>query len=402
MLEGGRYSLLACIDVYSRRVKFLVSKTSNSLGITNLLRQCFLEWGIPKIIKTDNGKDYISQQIKIVLNEFAIEHRRANPFQGQEKPHVERVFKRFQHDFVEVLPNFIGHNVPERKALQSIKSFEDRLFGNKEPLLMKPQSFQSFCNWWCNAKYMNVPHYGLNMKTPQSMLEGFTPKLPQGEQIHKLTLLLEPLAGLRTIVKKGIRVENTFYWNPALAMYMGEEVVVRVDRFDMGKVYVFDKKHNFITEAVNYKLLGANKMAFIQAGKAVQNKAIKEVKQKTKKLIKKAKQLNYTEPIQIDLEEAIEEAKNKALLNGNVVEEYQEPLQTIQQEADEGEQRYQKAKKLEAKLAKGEEVKDLEWLKKYQNHHEYKGKEERNSLKLKEFEDSLQRPIKFNNTTRRI
>lgn len=159
--------ILACIDVYSRRVKFLVNKTSNSLGITSLLRACMLEWGIPKAIKTDNGRDYVSQQIRIVLNEFGIEHKLANPFQGQEKTHVERVFKRFQHDFVEALPNYVGRNVAERKALQSIKSFEDRLFGKEAVLYMQAQSFQGFCNWWIEEQYMNVPHHGIEKKKHQ-------------------------------------------------------------------------------------------------------------------------------------------------------------------------------------------------------------------------------------------
>lgn len=367
MLEGGRHMIVACIDVYSRRVKFLVSKTSNSLAVTSLLRACMIEWGIPKAIKTDNGKDYTSQQIKIVLNEFGIEHKLANPFSGQEKPHVERVFKRFQHDFVECLPNYVGHNVAERKALQSIKSFEDRLFGKEETLFMTSKQFQNFCSWWIETQYMNVAHHGLKMKTPASRLEGFTPKLPVGEQIHKLNLLLEPLAGLRTIVKKGIRVENTFYWDSPLAMYVGEQVQVRVDRFDMGKIYTFDQQGVFICEAFNYELLGRDKIAFIQDSKLVEKQAIKMVKEKTRRLIRKTKNLEYIEPIQIDLEEAIASVDKN---NGNYV-----GCKVEQQEVDEGENRYKKAKELEIKLAKGEKVEELSWLLNYQNHPEYKTKE---------------------------
>ena len=322
MLKDGRVMILGCIDVHSRRVKYLVSKTSNSLGVTALLRACILEWGVPKIVKTDNGKEYISQQIGIVLGKLGIEHRRARAFQGQEKPHIERLFGRFQHGLLTMLPNYIGSNVAERKALQSIKTFAERLFGKNEvevePFLTA-NMFQNFCNWWIAEKYMHVQHHGLNMETPASIIEGFTPKLATPEQVHELTLSLEPLAGLRTIVKKGVRVENTFFFNPNLAMYVGEQVMVRVDRFDMGKIYVFDRQHNFICEAVNYSLLGADKQAFIQAGKEIQNKFVKEVKQKTKKLINKSKLLNYIEPIQIDIEEAIVEANKKDLLNGNEI-----------------------------------------------------------------------------------
>lgn len=44
----------------------------------------------------------------------------------------------------------------------------------------------------------------------------------RGEEINKLNMLLEPLAGTRTIAKKGIRVENTNYFNPILGAYLGE------------------------------------------------------------------------------------------------------------------------------------------------------------------------------------
>ncbi len=157
-----------------------------------------------------------------------------------------------------------------------------------------------------------MPHLGINNATPESRLEGFIPNLPKGEQIHKLNLLLESLAGLRTIVKKGIRVENTFYFNPSLAVYVGEEVQVRVD---MGKIYVFDKGNTFVCEAVNYELLGKDKQEFIKQSKQIQNQVLRVTKEKTRRLINKAKgKLDYLEPIRIDLEEGIGDVRKSEVL----------------------------------------------------------------------------------------
>lgn len=321
MTDDGRVTIIGCIDVFTRRTKFYIQKTSDSLGITTLLRQCILDWGVPKIIKTDNGKDYTSRQIRIVTDKLKIQHRLCTPFQGWEKPHIERVFGHLQHGLLEAHENYIGHNVATRKALLD---------------------------------------YAID--------NGFKAVLPNS--IRDLDLLLEDLKGLRIIGKKGIRVDHANYFELTLAYNMGEQVYVRVDRFDMGKVYVFDKAHNFMVEAINYELLGEDKLAFIAKSKAVEKQVIKVAKKKVKQLTSKTKQLQGVIEIQFD-------AKEDTKVTTAVFEQKTQSIKQVdtgeglaKQEAD---KRFNEAKELEIKLENGEEIskKAKADLKAYQTTREY-------------------------------
>ena len=85
------------IDVYSRRLRYLVSKTSKATAIVALLRHCIIDWGVPETLKIDNGKDYKSAHVTRVLDGLEVNRVYCTPFQGQEKPHIERSFHTFLH-----------------------------------------------------------------------------------------------------------------------------------------------------------------------------------------------------------------------------------------------------------------------------------------------------------------
>ncbi|MEA1989013.1 MAG: DNA-binding protein, partial [Pseudomonadota bacterium] len=102
MLSDGRYNLIGAIDVYSRRVKLLVSKSSTAASVSKLMRDCLLEWGVPDKVKTDNGADYVSLQIKTAFQSLGIEQDISAPFSPWEKPHIERFFRTFSHGLLEI------------------------------------------------------------------------------------------------------------------------------------------------------------------------------------------------------------------------------------------------------------------------------------------------------------
>ena len=56
----SRHIIVACIDVYTRRVKFLVSRSSSSAAVAALARLCLLDWGQAEEWGTDNGADYVA------------------------------------------------------------------------------------------------------------------------------------------------------------------------------------------------------------------------------------------------------------------------------------------------------------------------------------------------------
>lgn len=63
----GRYSLIGVLDVYSRRARVLVRPTSRSTAIAAALRRALLDWGVPEVVRTDEGKDYVSRHIRRCL-----------------------------------------------------------------------------------------------------------------------------------------------------------------------------------------------------------------------------------------------------------------------------------------------------------------------------------------------
>jgi hypothetical protein len=64
MLEDGCYQLIGCIDVYSRRLELLVVPKSKAFAIGTLLRQCLLDWRLPEVVKTDNGRNYMANYLQ--------------------------------------------------------------------------------------------------------------------------------------------------------------------------------------------------------------------------------------------------------------------------------------------------------------------------------------------------
>ena len=61
--DNKRHVIVGCISVYTRRLKFHVSRSSSSMAVASLLKKAIIDWGVPEIIVTDNGSDYVSKHI---------------------------------------------------------------------------------------------------------------------------------------------------------------------------------------------------------------------------------------------------------------------------------------------------------------------------------------------------
>lgn len=185
----------------------LVSNSSNSQAVTSITRACLLEWGVPEEVKTDNGADYASKHMRRVFESLEIKQIFCQPFTPEGKPHIERVFKTFSHDVLEMLPGYIGHNVSDRKNIEARKSFADHIMGkakNRTAEYLSTEQLQEFCDNWVRNYYMQEPHRGLNGKTPQSMIDNYDGEVRRIGNERALDILLSPTSGdgLRTVTKK--------------------------------------------------------------------------------------------------------------------------------------------------------------------------------------------------------
>ncbi|MBF0368562.1 MAG: DDE-type integrase/transposase/recombinase [Magnetococcales bacterium] len=285
--DGKRHQIIGVIDIYTRRVKFHVSRVSKSTAITSLIRRAILDWGVPEEIKTDNGQDYVAKHTVRVLEDLKIKQSLCEPFSPWMKPHIERVFRTFSHGIVELLPGFIGHNVADRKAIESRRSFANRLMSRKrdgEPeaveIRLTPAELQEKCDAWCENTYHQGARKGLHGKTPFQKAAEWKSPIKQIENERALDLLLfQAPKGkeTRTIQKKGIHADGRCFVAAELwGRPEEEEVRVLLDETDMGRAYVFTLDMEFICLAEDPEWTGVSLKEKAAAAKAIQNRVMKE------------------------------------------------------------------------------------------------------------------------------
>lgn len=291
LADGKRHTLLLIEDAFSRRLKFLVCPTSNAKNLgQGLLRQVILDWGVPELIRTDRGKEFLSSYFLGCLKALEIEHKECNAFSPWEKPLVERAFGTNTRDLLENLSGYCGHSVAERKLIESR--------GHETQIKLTPKELQQLLNDWC-AHYERQPHRGegLEGKSPlQKWAES-----PKGVRSISDERLLDILlaevpgnGGIRTVQKQGIQVGSGFYADDEglWTLKLGQSVRVKLDPLgDAGVIYVFEPEFNgsFLFIATDSRLLGENRQAKAQKAHEVQRLVTGSVK-RLKELAKAAEE----------------------------------------------------------------------------------------------------------------
>lgn len=268
MLIDGRHSIIAVIDVYTRRVRLLVAKSSSSEGICLLLRKTLLSWGTLNengVMRTDNGSDYVSSRVMSICSLLDINVSRSNPYSGWEKPFVERFFRTLSHNMIELLPSYVGHNVADRSVIEARKSFAKRLEEKRKPeadkeiynLAMTQGELQTLLDSWLEAYYHNRKHSSLGMSPNEKYQQArYSPRAVTDDSA--LDLLLNHL-GEATVSKGFIKAGGIKYTAPELAehTWKAQRVSVFLDPNDVGRAYLYKTGDwSERIEAVNAELLG--------------------------------------------------------------------------------------------------------------------------------------------------
>ncbi len=306
LADGRRHAIIGVIDVYSRRLKLRVERTSRSTAIAALLRAAMLDWGVPQAVKTDNGSDYRSKHLTLVFAGLDIHQELCPPFTPQAKPHIERAFGTFSHGLIELAPGFIGHNVAERKAIEARRSFAERMFKkgvDPMTLLMTAEELQAFCDAWCERHYHHEPHSGLGRKTPFQVATEWRGEIRRIGNDRALDILLAEApgdGGWRVVGKKGIAVEGTQFDAVELGPLAGRRVRVKLDEADAGRVYVFDDEGKFVAIAIAPEREGIARKEIAQRKRAHQKRVIAEQRKALKALAREHKTANIVSEIIAD------------------------------------------------------------------------------------------------------
>ena len=278
-LTDGRHTASVVLDVWSRRPKILFSKTPRTETNKLLLRSAVLEWGVCDDAKIDNGTDYVSREMMMFFEEMGIDSSRCNAFSPWEKGHVERFIKTYLHSIMEVLDNFCGHSVADKKVIEARRSFADNMF--KKNAVVKVEmscaEMQRLTDAWVDGTYMMNTHRTLEM-SPFERVASYTGAVKRITSERALDILLaKPAKRMPTITKKGICFDKMEFIHAELPIHAGKLADIRLDPNDMGKIIVYvDGK--FLCIASNAMLEGIDRQEVAAHGKAKQNAFIAEKK----------------------------------------------------------------------------------------------------------------------------
>ncbi|GAP99938.1 DDE-type integrase/transposase/recombinase [Leptolyngbya sp. NIES-2104] len=108
-----RAFVIACVDVFTRRVMLHVTHHSDAEAVCLLIASAILKWGVPDHIRTDHGKEYLSRRVQRFLANLRVETEdlRCLPGHPEQKPFVERFNRTFQHRDLVKNPFFVGRSV---------------------------------------------------------------------------------------------------------------------------------------------------------------------------------------------------------------------------------------------------------------------------------------------------
>jgi len=280
LLQDGRHSIYALVDIYPRRMMVTVTKTPRTAAVLSLIRAAILEWGVPEIIRTDNGSDFISHEFRRALSSLGIHQDITDPFSPEQKGTVERHIGTLQRGLMRLLPGFVGHNVADRKAIEARKSFAARL-GESEAntfvVDLTKEDLQATVSKWIDVKYHHKPHSGLAGKTPFEVMAAWSGPIRRIEDERALDILLAPIAGkdgFRTVTRQGIALDRAHFIHPD--MIPGTQVLCRQDPEDMGRLYVYAADaREFLYIAECPERLGVDPGEAVRAARAAQQDRIR-------------------------------------------------------------------------------------------------------------------------------
>lgn len=274
LCADGRHNIYVCIDVWSRRMLAFVTRTPRSEAVQMLMRAAIIAWGVPEIVKTDRGSDFVARATKRLFHALGIEVETSTAFSPWQKGVVERSIRTFQHDFARTLPGFVGHSVADRKVIEQRKRFAQRLGQDDAKAFavsLTAAELQAEADTWTTMVYAHREHGGIGRATPFERAATYQGPIRSVDASALNILLMQAPGGdgIRTVGKQGVRIEGFHYLSPSVVV--GARVFVRMDPADMGRAYLFDEAGSeFLGLATCPELAGEDRAALVAEVTAAQ------------------------------------------------------------------------------------------------------------------------------------
>ena len=272
-----RYTIIALIDTYSGVATFHISETENSLAIARAVAKYIVRYGKPKVIKGDNGKAFKSEYMREVLGALEIEYKAVRAYSGWLKPYVERNFRALQHSFSANLAGFIGHNISQRQAIEFFRSKKERRLkrGYKTNLmsLKNLNEVQELMDMYAE-KFLNTRYLE---RLGTTCAAAYSAKVDDAVYMNALSISARlGKRELKHVHKKGVSVDNVWYYN--LAMFDYERVFVNQNVNNINECFVWSENNEFIGVASTLDLELGVSAEEARTTQKLFNKRLKETK----------------------------------------------------------------------------------------------------------------------------
>ncbi len=273
--EGNqiRPDILAIKDCYSGRCVANLAIKSNTLAIIRLLWKAIETLGVPKMIKGDNGRDYVSSQFQNLCKNLGIKYIKATAYDGSEKGMIERGFRTLQHSYMRVLVGFIGHNVSHRQKIEQQTAKKHRKAKDEFGNMVKTQTPSSELLSWDEfddklQEAIFLWEVDKKRRRGESPIELWN-SCPKKKVTMDYENFLIYAGGVekRTVQKEGINFDGRKYISPFIGKLRGQKVYVSENIDNISEIFVFDDKGNYLGKCIDASISPMSKEDFIKAKK---------------------------------------------------------------------------------------------------------------------------------------
>ncbi|MCB2192672.1 MAG: DDE-type integrase/transposase/recombinase [Deltaproteobacteria bacterium] len=235
--DGRRCTLIAVVDVWTRRPVFGVVERGGGYPIAQTFFKAFKQMGIPREVIVDLGKDYQSKQVQALFMDLGIKAPRIPGYSPELKPHAEIAF-HLVSDLLRTLTGYTGNRLSKRPEVIQTKFTLNELQDLVDKWVQDFESHHVVSTIGCTPRE----------RWEKAIDEGWRPKVAPLDQLF---LLLKP-AEPRSVAQGRIHYNRGLY-TAAELLYLepSDRVWVRPDPEDADMVYVFDQVGEFICIATD-------------------------------------------------------------------------------------------------------------------------------------------------------
>ncbi|XP_055590265.1 uncharacterized protein K02A2.6-like [Uranotaenia lowii] len=131
-VEGFYY--LVVVDSFTKWPEILQTRSPTSSTTIAFLRECFARFGIPTLIVTDNGSQFVSAMFRKFCEELGVVHLRTAPYHPQSNGQAERFVDTLKRSLKKIIG---GGETSTATALQKFlhiyRSTQSAVLGGKSP-----------------------------------------------------------------------------------------------------------------------------------------------------------------------------------------------------------------------------------------------------------------------------